>query len=67
MDHISDEWLERYSMCTLDQSQVPWVEEHLLVCQDCQDRLINTEAFIIALRKAVWVLSNEVGSGKRED
>ncbi len=44
--------LEAYAAGTLPASQVTDVEEHLLVCADCQRRLAETEAYLRAMRRA---------------
>jgi anti-sigma factor RsiW len=50
--HISEDWLERYSMGTLPEPQSGSLEEHLLICEDCQDRLRFLDQFIAAFRAA---------------
>jgi hypothetical protein len=51
-EHISDEELEVYHLNTLPEPRLANVEEHLLWCQDCLDRLLATERYIEAVRKA---------------
>jgi len=50
--HISDEALERYSMGTLGVDSVGEVEEHLLGCPSCQDRLVEADEFLALFRTA---------------
>lgn len=50
--HISDEDLERYSLNGLPEPDLAVVEEHLLVCPACQDRLEATDAYVRAMREA---------------
>jgi hypothetical protein len=50
--HASEEVLERYSLGTLDEAELASFEEHLLVCQRCQDRLAEMDAFVRATREA---------------
>ena len=50
MPHISEDLLDRYALKKLPESEVVALEEHLLLCSDCQDRLRLTEDFIEALR-----------------
>ena len=57
--HATDELLEQYSLGTLSESQAEPLEEHLLVCEQCQDRLDQTDAFIAATRAAARKLLNE--------
>ena len=51
-NHHEEGRLEAYAAGTLAESHVPAVEEHLLVCTDCQQRLAETEAFLRAMRRA---------------
>jgi anti-sigma factor RsiW len=54
MDHIPEEVLEEYAAGNLPESQKAEVEEHLLACEFCQNRLeIEDENFIAALRESV--------------
>jgi len=43
--HAADEVLERYSSGRLASPELAEFEEHLLVCQFCQDRLAREDAF----------------------
>lgn len=38
-DHISDEWLEQYSVGAIEEPPLARVEEHLLICESCRKRL----------------------------
>jgi hypothetical protein len=38
-EHASDESLDQYSRGTLAESQVGQLEEHLLICEQCCERL----------------------------
>lgn len=44
--HPGNEVLERYSLGNLPEPEVERVEEHLLVCEACQDELAEVESFI---------------------
>ncbi len=44
--------LEAYAAGSLPVGEVTDVEEHLLVCADCQRRLAETEAYLRAMRRA---------------
>lgn len=50
MPHISEDILDQYALNKLPESEAAALEEHLLVCFDCQDRLQLTDDFIAALR-----------------
>jgi hypothetical protein len=51
-EHPSNDLLERYSLTRLADRDLAYVEEHLLICEWCRQRLSETEAFISATRAA---------------
>jgi Putative zinc-finger len=54
-DHIADALLDAYAASKLAESDLAYVEEHLLVCEACRARLVATETFARAqLRAALW-------------
>jgi hypothetical protein len=53
MDHIPEDLLDRYAARGLPEAEAARVEEHLLICTFCQDRLQLTDDFVAALRSAV--------------
>src|SRR5436190_16036889 len=48
--HLEETEIEQYSMGTLPHERVTPFEEHFLICESCQDRLLEMEAFINAVR-----------------
>ena len=48
--HLDEARLEQYSMGTLPEEAQAAFEEHLLACGECQDRLLETDAYINAVR-----------------
>ena len=50
--HISEEDLELYAMRMAPEADLERVEEHLLTCGECRDRLIETERVIAAFQAA---------------
>ena len=50
--HISDDTLERYAMESLRGSESQPLEEHLLVCSECQERLDAELEFVAVMRGA---------------
>lgn len=50
--HPSDQALEQYALGRLPEDELASLEEHLLICPGCQDRLAETDAFIRATRQA---------------
>jgi hypothetical protein len=51
-DHVTEEELEQYCLSGLAEARCGRVEEHLLLCETCRDRLTETENFIVAMRQA---------------
>jgi anti-sigma factor RsiW len=51
-DHATEEALESYSMGTLPEAEAGILEEHLLVCAACQDRLTDSDRYLRAVRAA---------------
>jgi hypothetical protein len=50
--HVPDEGLERYAMGAMRGELVAELEEHLLACPVCQDRLAETRRFLSVFRAA---------------
>jgi len=53
ISHQPDERLELYALGRLPEPEVAVVEEHLLVCVSCQERLDEVELFATAMRGAI--------------
>ena len=49
--HLSEERLELYALNRLPDSDVIRIEEHLMVCESCRDRLDDTANFAFAIRE----------------
>ena len=50
--HADLEQLERYSLGNSTEEDCAWLEEHLLICADCRDRLEQHELYLDAMRRA---------------
>ena len=50
--HATEEVLEGYSLGTLSDAEVESLEEHLLICGECQERLRHTDAYVLAMKQA---------------
>jgi hypothetical protein len=48
--HLEESELEQYSMGILPQGRMDVFEEHFLACDSCQDRLLEMEAYVNAVR-----------------
>lgn len=49
-DHVTDDLLEGYALAALEEDTLAYVEEHLLVCEDCRVRLQTMEEFVADFR-----------------
>jgi hypothetical protein len=52
VQHVSDDTLERYAIQTLPESESGPLEEHILICPDCRERLQAEIDFVTAMRRA---------------
>lgn len=50
--HAEEGELERYSMKSLPEAEAERLEEHLLVCEPCRQRLTETDRYVSAMRRA---------------
>jgi len=57
--HPSEEVLEEYALGRLTGPELEQLEEHLLVCAQCQDRLAETDEFIVIMKQAAGRLQQE--------
>jgi hypothetical protein len=48
--HLDAEEIESYSLQTTPESDVARVEEHLLVCTECQKRVESSDVFVSAMQ-----------------
>ena len=62
VEHATDDTLERHSMRSLPAPESDRLEEHLLVCQSCRDRLTATDEYVAAMKAAVKL--RESGKGE---
>ena len=51
--HESDDRLELYALGRLPDSEIQRIEEHLLICNSCRDRLEDAESFALSMRDAL--------------
>jgi hypothetical protein len=57
--HATEQQLESYSLGTLPEGEIEPLEEHLLICQDCQDLLVEADEYVSAMRAAVQGLETQ--------
>jgi len=63
-DHIGEESLESYAMGSLSEPLAAELEEHLLICSACQDKLKEIDGYVAAMRGAAARLDREDESRK---
>ena len=63
--HASDECLEQYALGLLEEPLLGEIEEHLLICSQCQEHLQEIDAYRAAMRSAAAHLQREDESRKR--
>jgi anti-sigma factor RsiW len=63
-DHVTEESLESYALGSLSEPLVTGMEEHLLICPACQDKLREVDAYVTAMRGAAARLDREDESRK---
>ncbi|HYL84726.1 MAG TPA: hypothetical protein VE263_10870 [Candidatus Angelobacter sp.] len=51
--HPTEEVLERYLFGWLPDSELEWVEEHMLICHPCIDKAEQLLAFVESLRNTL--------------
>ena len=54
--HIPEDLLEQYAMGTLPDPESAPVEEHILLCSECQARLQEIDEFLLAIQGAAAAL-----------
>jgi len=63
--HASDECLEQYALGSLEEPLLGELEEHLLLCSECQDQLKEIDAYVAAMQSAATQLEREEEARKR--
>lgn len=64
--HGTDDDLELYALGRLPESEVAVIEEHLIVCAACRDRLDRIEAFAMGMLQALEQAPTETKFAWRE-
>src|SRR6516164_663233 len=65
--HVDVEDLESYSIGTSSPADSTRIEEHLLVCECCQDRLQETDDYVLAVRRATLKWQRDERASKRSE
>jgi hypothetical protein len=62
--HVSEDEIERYALLTVPDAACWWLEEHLLLCPECRERLITEEVFLAAMRSAAAAITKSAQTEK---
>ena len=62
--HLQDDDVEQYSMGLLPEEKLPQLEEHLLICAACRDRVEEHDSYLKAIRGAA-VAARAAGEPQR--
>ena len=65
--HVDAEDLERYSMGTSPLEETPLIEEHLLTCDGCRDRLQETDAYLRAMQTSSEQIRRDEKTARRRE
>ena len=65
--HVEAEDLERYSMGTDSPEATPLIEEHLLTCDGCRDRLLAIDAYLRDMQTASEQVRRDERAAKRRE
>jgi len=50
--HLDESEIEKYSMGDVPETEVSRYEEHLLICESCQDRVTASDEYVASMREA---------------
>jgi hypothetical protein len=64
--HADAEDLERYSLGASSPDEIARIEEHLLVCEDCRNRLRETDSFLNSIQMSArqWRRDERAAKGR---
>jgi anti-sigma factor ChrR (cupin superfamily) len=65
-NHIAEDVLEQFVMAKLSEAEVVPVEEHLLICQRCCERVAWLDGFVGSIRSAARATSHIAGAGRQD-
>jgi hypothetical protein len=65
--HVDAEDLERYSMGASPLRRTPFIEEHLLTCDVCRDRLREIDSYLLAMRTSSEQLRRDEKAARRRE
>jgi len=58
-EHLGEDQFESYSIGNLEERDAVRLEEHVLICETCQDRLADSDSWVRSIRRAAlkWIQS----------
>lgn len=62
--HIPEEILDEFAMEKLPEQELVLWEEHLLICELCQERLAETDEYVLLMKDATAVFRQGRGLAK---
>jgi hypothetical protein len=65
--HVDAEDLEKYSMGTSSLEETRLVEEHLLTCDGCQERLVEADDYVLAVGVAAQQVRRDERTAKARE
>ena len=65
--HLDDEEIEQFSLGELADDEAPRFEEHLLICESCQNRVTETDKYTLSMRSASARLRREATEKQRRN
>ena len=67
MDHLSIEFIERYTLHELSEGEIQEVEEHIAACSECEDRVQDEIESPAAMRSSsVGEIRRMMESGRKK-
>ena len=63
--HVDAEDLERYSMGSFPLEDAPRIEEHLLTCDGCRNRLLEADEYLFVMRASSAYWRRNEGTSKK--
>jgi len=64
-EHPDDDSLERYLRGTIDEKEVPAIEEHLLICHACVDKAEKLQRYLETMQQATDTRKSNAKAARR--
>jgi len=63
--HLDEEQIEKYSLGDSTEEESSRFEEHLLICESCQDRVTESDRYVAAMQGAARIRREGPRTGRR--